>query len=539
MARPQPAPPDRPLVYAAALALLLFASLTTFLSANDYPLLSAEVGILFAACLAAGAALGVAVRFGLRVAAALLLGTCAATCIELMQDLEGRKAALVLLMLGCLAAAWVLRRHIAAVTTAASLVWLSTTLVVPATTPEGHAAGEGDAEVVVPTRPADGSPVILHLVLDEHIGVDGVPPEIAGSEEFRRSLTDFYVERGFRIDTGAYSQYVDTRNSLANLLNFTSSADPWAHLARGRSRPYVLQRSAYFEHLRERGYRLRVYESDHLDFCQVPGMTYAACIQYSGHKIGALHRTRLLAPERAQFIVHSALSSSYYVERARTAYEKVRRSLADAPLPSWGHGPSRVGPIPVLPVLTQLESDLRRAKRGTVYFAHLLIPHYPYVLDQSCGLREETGEWLDHALHVGERVMNTAESRAERYVRYFAQVRCQQSLLDRLFEAMKEAGVWEDAIVIVHGDHGSRILRLMPVAENAARLTRADLRDGYSTLFALRAPGAPAGARSGLQPLQRLLGEAFGISGAESTPKLYLRAENGATLPPHDLTRLQ
>ncbi|HEX5613185.1 MAG TPA: hypothetical protein VFX67_11055 [Burkholderiales bacterium] len=539
MARPQPAPPDRPLVYAAALALLLFASLTTFLSANDYPLLSAEVGLLFAACLAAGAALGLAVRFGMRVAAALLLGACAAACIELMQDLEGRKAALVLLLLGCLAAAWFLRRHIAAVITAASLVWLSTTLVIPATTPEGQAAAERDAQTVAPNPPAGGSPVILHLVLDEHIGVDGVPPEIAGSETFRRLLIDFYVERGFRIDTGAYSQYVDTRNSLANLMNFTSSADPWAHLAPGRSRPYVLQQSAYFGHLRERGYRLRVYESDYLDFCRVPGMTYAACIQYSGHKIGAVHRTSLDAAERAQFIVHSALASSYYVARARTAYEKVRRSFAGAPLPAWEHGPSRVGPIPVLPVLAQLESDLRRAKRGTVYFAHLLIPHYPYVLDESCGLREETGEWLDHALHVGERVLNTAESRAERYVRYFAQVRCQLSLLDRLFDAMKEAGVWDDAIVIVHGDHGSRILRLMPVAANAARLTRADLRDAYSTLFAIRAPGTAAGARGGQQPLQRLLGEAFGIAGAEFPARLYLRAENGATLPPHDFTRLK
>jgi arylsulfatase A-like enzyme len=132
---------------------------------------------------------------------------------------------------------------------------------------------------------------------------------------------------------------------------------------------------------------------------------------------------------------------------------------------------------------------------------------------------------------------NTATTRARRYPYYFAQIRCQQTLLDRLFNAMKEAGVWNDAIVIVHGDHGSRILQNLAVNKNAARLTPEDLRDAFSTLFVIRSARQEAAVMREPQPLQRLLSAAFGILMSDSPPKAYLRAGNGTPLKPHILTR--
>jgi arylsulfatase A-like enzyme len=106
-------------------------------------------------------------------------------------------------------------------------------------------------------------------------------------------------------------------------------------------------------------------------------------------------------------------------------------------------------------------------------------------------------------------------------------MRCTERFVDRLFEAMKAAGVWDDAIVVVHGDHGSRIVKHNPVPENAAALTVTDFRDAYSALFALRAPGVAAEEVAGLRPLQALLSQAFGIEKTFDPPKIYLRPKQG------------
>ncbi len=217
--------------------------------------------------------------------------------------------------------------------------------------------------------------MLLHLVLDEHIGIDGLPAELPQGVALGRWLTDAYVGRGFRVYAPAYSQYFDTRNSIANLLNFTSDDGNWAHLAEGRSHPYVLTESAYFRHLRALGYRLRVYQSDYLDYCQVPGMTYAACTAYPSNSIGALASTALRPLERARFIFNSFAASSGYLRRARDVYGRLRAAHPGLPLPDWADAVSRVGPLAVLPVLKQLEADLRSASRGDAYFAHLLVPH--------------------------------------------------------------------------------------------------------------------------------------------------------------------
>jgi hypothetical protein len=352
-------------------------------------------------------------------------------------------------------------------------------------------------------------PVILHVVLDEHIGLDGVPRELPEGAAFARWLADAWTGQGFRVYAGAYSEYFDTRNSIANLLNFSSHDDDWAHLAEEQQKPYVLTESAYFRLLAARGYRLRVYQSDYMDFCRLPGLSYAACIKYRANSITALRRAGLGVPERVQFILNSFLATSSYLKRltALVDYQAV----------------SRVGPLAVLPVLQRLEGDLRQAAPGDAFFAHLLLPHYPYALDESCRVRADIDEWLYNAVSQNPASTNTEASRAQRYPRYFAQIRCQQRLLERLFDAMKQAGVWDDALVMVHGDHGSRIAITEPRAAYASRLTERDLRDGFSTLFAVRKAGMAAGVAPGARALPHLLREALGLPLEPLAPKVYLR----------------
>ena len=506
---------DRYWSFAAAVTLVLCAPLAAFLVANRYPLLSTEVAVLVAGCVAAGALAGLL--------GALALAAAVALAIDLLSAGTFGIPGLALLALACFASTWVLGRHGAPVAAAAAAVFIAASLFVPG------------AAMVHRVTAADGAkgdlPVVLHVILDEHIGIDGLPKELRESEGFERWLTGSYLEHGFRVHAGAYSQYFLTRHSIANLLNFSAGEEAWPYLAEGRTKPYILTDSAYFRYLSALGYRLHVYQSDYLDYCRVPGVTYAACSTYRANTIGALHETTLDPLERGQFILNSLLTTSAYLATADRVYAKLTGTIWERPV-------SRVGPLPVLPVLKELESDLRAARRGHAYFAHLLIPHYPYVLDASCRVREEIEGWLSNvpadAAHY-HAVQNSAASRAERYVRYFEQVRCQQAWLGRLFDAMKQARVWRDAIVVLHGDHGSRIVQNMPSAANAARLTREDFNDAFSTLFAVRAPGVEAGVVHGERPLQELLGEAFSLPVARLSPKVFLPAEEGRPLAPRDI----
>ena len=504
-----------------AAALVLAAPLVAFLTTNDYPLLSAEAGILLAACAAAGVLLGASAALGTTLAA-LSLGAATTLALDFMYGAHFSKTALVLVPLACLALAVLLRRHFALVVTAASSVFLAGTLLIPSTVardaprPPGEAAPAG----------AGDPPVLLHLILDEHIGIDGLPQELPETQAFATWLIESYVQAGFVLYSGAYSQYFDTRNSIANLLNFTSEAARWSHLARGQQKPYVLTESAYFGHLGKLGYRLHLYTSDHIDLCRVPGVTYAGCLHYRSNSIGALTRTKLPTAERARFIFNSFLSTSQYLNRAGTVLHKLTGYR-------WPGGVSRVGPIAVLPVLQRLEADLRSAARGHAYFAHLLIPHYPYALDETYSVRGQIEQWLYNVpADAGpDHGRNTEASRAERYRRYFEQIRCQQRLLHRLFDALREAGVWEDAIVVMHGDHGSRIVRSTPSAANAARLTPADFNDAFSTLFTVRKAGLRAGVQHAPRPLQELLAEVFDLPVGPLPARIYLRAGDGGLTP--------
>ena len=88
---------------------------------------------------------------------------------------------------------------------------------------------------------------------------------------------------------------------------------------------------------------------------------------------------------------------------------------------------------------------------------------------------------------------------------------------------MKAAGVYDEAIIIVHGDHGARIALADPTAENLSRLTADDHIDNFSTLFAAKVPGLAPGIESGTAPISAILPYLFGD--LDVPPPIQKRAE--------------
>ncbi len=82
---------------------------------------------------------------------------------------------------------------------------------------------------------------------------------------------------------------------------------------------------------------------------------------------------------------------------------------------------------------------------------------------------------------------------------------CTHRMLGALFDQLNELGRYEDTLVIVQGDHGSRIDMGPPRAQVAKELGRRDYVDAFSTLYAIKWPGGSAGYDRRMLPIDELL----------------------------------
>ncbi len=160
--------------------------------------------------------------------------------------------------------------------------------------------------------------------------------------------------------------------------------------------------------------------------------------------------------------------------------------------------------------LSKMALGLTQNPRGTAVFAHFLMPHFSYVYDSSCKLKEEISTWLWRSLIFSTTsAVNTPDSRRERYQAYFDQVRCAYELLAGFFDELKQAGLYDDATIIVHGDHGSRIGIHDPWPQTRSLLSEDDLFDYYSTLYAVKRPGVEPRYSREQRSIQAMFSEHF------------------------------
>ncbi len=95
-----------------------------------------------------------------------------------------------------------------------------------------------------------------------------------------------------------------------------------------------------------------------------------------------------------------------------------------------------------------LADEAARPPRGQYVFFHAIVPHWPFVVDDGCA-------------YIGA-------STAPPYEAYMAQSVCALRLVERLLARLRELDRLEDALVIVHADHGGKGGALMLQAAPAA-----------------------------------------------------------------------
>lgn len=371
------------------------------------------------------------------------------------------------------------------------------------------------AETEPPNRATTAElPIYVHLVLDEHTGIEGFDDDIDKQKAVKQSAKDLYINNGFRLFGRAYSQYRDTYASLSAAFNSYQGVKPEEfYVFKDALKSYILTDNKYFQDLHAAGFTIQVYQTPFVNFCGQSQDIIQRCLTYSvfGTTSGALAQ---LGETEKLAIILSRLRFFYSKGIFRDAYTFMHSFSAcnGVSLPNLNFEAPEVGPIPVIPVFDQLIADVANAPAGSAFFAHLLVPHHRYSVDGRCEIRRPVVHWnspqfADTA--PGGRV-NTARSRATRYDEYVDQVECALAKVDELIEAMRSAGKFENAIVIVHGDHGSRITQTKARKSNAETMLRQDYIDAFSTLFAVKAPHITPGYDLRMLPLEQLLRHAEG-----------------------------
>ena len=466
-----------------ALWLTLVAPLVAFARYHEYGLLQPELVVLYTALA------GVALLGGLAIVAAGAWArvVALAAAVTLLLDLQfdfGR--ALVAIGLGVLAGSWLLRRHLSRILVSAMICVIASTLVLPV----------GSAHrppVRKPVAPASGTdlPVIVHLILDEHIGLEGMPIEINSSREVKQSLIDFYLGHGFQLFGGAYSRYMNSYNAIPNLFNFTALTMD-GYYADPKEQPLIIGENAWLQALADRGARIHIYQSDYMELCAVAGIELAACITRSIRTMKVLEGASMPLAGKVWVISSMHIGRAAAYRHFRRLYGRVQKVFR---LPDWTWERQVIGALGADGLLGVLIDDVAAAQPGDVFIAHVMLPHFPYMLDRECGLRPSVADWLDRndpALRGGGSEENSAAAREERYLLYLDQVECTRRRVGELLAAMNGTGFLEDAVVLIHGDHGSRIGRTKANAAGRERLTAADYSDYFSTLFAVRGPNRDA-----------------------------------------------
>ena len=300
------------------------------------------------------------------------------------------------------------------------------------------------------TRPPD----IYLIVLDGHAN-NRVMREVFGVDN--SAFEDRLRSLGFLVPDDMRSNYVQTYLSLASLLNASHltqlSGDGGVASTDHSLAAYLVRHNRVARFLKAQGYRYVLVPSawwaatassplaDHVVDVR-PGFDLAAELYRTELRVAVLRSTLL------RFVLPRHDGS---MPLATHFFRSVER-LAELP----------ADPAPVFA------------------FAHILLPHIPYVVDEQCRpLTQQIADWME---------ADTPEQRAA----YIAQMRCVDTVILDLVDRLLRRSSTPPVILIV-GDHGPRFMDI-DFYGHPERVSTAFIRERFGAFGAFYLP-ADGGAR--------------------------------------------
>lgn len=444
---------------------VLLGSLANFLSYHNYPFMTYEVGIFAISFASVSAIAGVFYR-GQRVWGKVLMEVML-TIIAVDLNTDG----LILPMIAALAtliANLVMKKSVLPLLSMIGGIVLVTSLSGLTDSRDWMDEKQGTNHA-----PSSSAPAILHIILDEHIGIEGLPSNNPATPAMKAFLQEFYVSRGFRLFGRAHSQYFDSVNSVPQILNYGGAA----HRNAGPGGTLV-RRSNYFDQLQMENYNVHIVQSEWIEMCTAA--PYQSCKTYWSPSLQIVGKSSMSVLDRGSLIFFKLLALSdvaeivgYHYDRATKIYLKHGIDIPALELKRRSHTES----VTALYAFDELIGDLKFASPGDAYIAHILLPHYPYVANSRCQL-----------IPLPWEARQTRSSITDRELASFEQIKCATAKVDEAINAIAKSPAGKKVIVIVHGDHGSRITNLDPNVDNVGKFGDSEMLAGFSTIFAIRMP---------------------------------------------------
>lgn len=141
-------------------------------------------------------------------------------------------------------------------------------------------------------------------------------------------------------------------------------------------------------------------------------------------------------------------------------------------------------------MLDEVAYRVDKLRPGDALVAHILLPHFPYVLDKNCNLKE-VKEWTYPRRH------NTDVPPQIIIEGFWDQSICTHSRIKNILDSVADR---DDIVVIVHGDHGARIDHQTDEENDV---------DTHGTFLAIKAPGLKVDRISKEVQLQSTFIESF------------------------------
>jgi hypothetical protein len=354
------------------------------------------------------------------------------------------------------------------------MVSLTSTLLgrnaAPATPPprlDGARAGGGDA-----------ARDIYLIVLDKYSGSSALLASHGfDNGGFESALRD----RGFLVPASSRSNYPHTWMSLASMLNWTfmeelleASPDPPI-----RTLHRAVEDNRAWRFLRDRGY----------EFVFVPSTFPVTRRNEFADRIvpeaGAVTRSVGMNVHHA-WLVSTVVPPLHGLLARSTAFEPTRGARFPYAVETAAEIEAKLAAI----------AGLAGEPGPRFVFAHLLVPHEPYIFEADCRHREPYWPPTDY-------VVDQAPIRRA----YIAQIRCVNSMLLTLVDRILEASATEP-IILLQSDHGHGMMAVNPLVGEQLPLDRLDpvqVAERTSAFAAYRLPdGGGSAVYEGITPVNIL-----------------------------------
>jgi len=369
----------------------------------------------------------------------------------------------------------------------------------------------------------DGSRPVIHLVFDAFQAPSALPKGQAATAEIIRS---YFVNNGFYLYDKAFSRYNRTYRSLPDALNFGQD------VVAPDLESSKVSHTTLFEHylgqnqvlatMAAKGLNAHIIQTNHLDLCVPPPVR--SSIRCSTYSTNDLPRNKML-----NLPIVKRLELFLMLIGEKTIIYRAIRFVTNS---FFGGIIVHVrSPLTDFIATDLTKKTIKSVDAKTYIFVHSLISHSPYALNNKCLLRP-VSEWSS------DRRAKTIRQRKVAYRRYGQQLECSLKHVSEILDHVAQNPELKNAIVLIHGDHGSRISVNKIDDRTDVDLSNEDLLDNFPTLFAVRHPDIKPGIDNKPVALDSLLRHYLKEMDTRPYPgpaesQIYLLQKNGILSETH------